>query len=298
MMRTAAILLAISLASPANAEEKASPLPKNTIDCAQFKKTGPNRWIEVGTAVFDLGGIRDIHLHDQPVTPGSFKFGGIDVFPVLEKKCGTPEAPPPETAAKTAEPVALAMTQTLSADAEQEKSAAAAPQPAPPPEVNERAPVTETKAAPRRESKCASGRSVYVADGLTERAGGRSLVEIFSDNRMQRGRIPDFLIREIRNNEIEWAFKGTTRSGRFVFPYSERRPALDYRSIMLSSIAPVRRRSVSLEPEFIKPSREGTGEAILHLQGLRTLLASRRFKIEGKRSLGELPEYFYFDRCE
>ena len=81
---------AIGFWMPAVAQDKVSALPKNTLDCKQFKRTGPKEWIEVGTAVFDLGSIKDITLTDQPVTPGYFKFGGIDLYPVLEGKCGDP----------------------------------------------------------------------------------------------------------------------------------------------------------------------------------------------------------------
>ena len=64
-------------------------IPENTIDCKQFKKTGPEEWIEAGTAVFDLGTIKDINLTNQPVTPRHYKFGGIDLYTVVEQKCGT-----------------------------------------------------------------------------------------------------------------------------------------------------------------------------------------------------------------
>ena len=73
---------------PAAAQDKEARLPENTIDCKQFKKTGPQEWIEVETAVFDLGKITDINLTNQPVKPRSFKFGGVDLYPVLEGKCG------------------------------------------------------------------------------------------------------------------------------------------------------------------------------------------------------------------
>ena len=89
MLRQILIFIsAIGFWMPAVAQDKVPALPKNTVDCKQFKKTGPKEWIEVGTAVFDLGGIKDINLTDQPVTPGYFKFGGIDLYPVLEGKCG------------------------------------------------------------------------------------------------------------------------------------------------------------------------------------------------------------------
>ena len=55
MLRTAAILIVTGFTLPAIAQDKGPQLPKNSIDCTQFKKTGPKEWIEVGTAVFDLG---------------------------------------------------------------------------------------------------------------------------------------------------------------------------------------------------------------------------------------------------
>jgi hypothetical protein len=294
-MRTVAILLAMGFAIPAVAEENSPPLPKNTINCAQFKKTGPNRWIEVGTAVFDLGEIKDIHLNDQPVAPGSFKFGGIDVFPVLEKKCGTPETPAPEQAAKTADPATISMAQaTPRTDLDEAKAATA--QPSPSAEVNEHAPAAKDKAATlQQDGRCASGRSVYGADALK---GDKTFIEVFFDTRMRGDRNPDFLIRQINNNEIEWSYKGVMRSGRFIFTYAVPRQAPQFGSVMLSSMSPQRRKSVSLEPVYIKPTRDGTGEAILQIQGIGELLASRRFKFEGKRPSGELPDIFYFDRCE
>ena len=78
----------LGLSMPAAAQDKEGKLPENTIDCKQFKKSGPREWIEVGTAVFDLGKVRDINLTDQPVTPGYFKFGGIELYAVLDGKCG------------------------------------------------------------------------------------------------------------------------------------------------------------------------------------------------------------------
>ncbi|MGA9265471.1 MAG: hypothetical protein WBV79_03330, partial [Rhodomicrobium sp.] len=71
MLRQALIFIsAIGFSAPAIAQDKETTLPKNTIDCRQFKKTGAQQWMEVGTAVFDLGDTADINLTDQPVTPG------------------------------------------------------------------------------------------------------------------------------------------------------------------------------------------------------------------------------------
>jgi tetratricopeptide (TPR) repeat protein len=88
-MRPALIfILATGFIASGAAQNKEARLPENTIDCKQFKKTGSEEWIEVETAVFDLGNIKDINLTNQPVKPRSFKFGGIDLYPVLEGKCG------------------------------------------------------------------------------------------------------------------------------------------------------------------------------------------------------------------
>jgi tetratricopeptide (TPR) repeat protein len=89
MFRSAVIFItAIGFATLAVAQDNESRLPENTIDCKQFKKTGPQEWIEVGTAVFDLAKVNDINLTNQPVTPRSFRFGGADLYSVLEQKCG------------------------------------------------------------------------------------------------------------------------------------------------------------------------------------------------------------------
>jgi hypothetical protein len=89
MFRQALVLISVlGLSIPAAAQVKDTMLPRNTIDCRQFKKTGANEWSEVGTAVFNLGDVEDINLADQPVTPGYFKFGGIELYAVLEGKCG------------------------------------------------------------------------------------------------------------------------------------------------------------------------------------------------------------------
>jgi hypothetical protein len=65
---------------------------------------------------------------------------------------------------------------------------------------------------------------------------------------------------------------------------------------------PRRRRHALLEPHYIKPNRDGTGEPILYVAGLHKLSASKKngraAKIEGKRPPEVLPEVFYFDRCE
>ena len=134
MFGTAAMLISvISFAIPAIAQDKELRLPENTIDCNQFKKTGPQEWIEVGTAVFNLGKIKDIHLTDQPVTPGFFKFGGIDVYPVLDQKCGVfalerlAQGPASNTTAQAS--ITLEQAPVPKTELEQDKSASTSNQP-------------------------------------------------------------------------------------------------------------------------------------------------------------------------
>ncbi len=296
MIRVAAILLAISFFAPALAEENAKTLPKNTVDCAQFKKVGPDKWIEVGTAVFDLGHINDIHLTDQPITPGHYKFAGIDVFLVLESKCATRETPVPE-------PTPLAMAQTAQkGDLKQERSAAAASQDALP-AANEPAPATKDKVEKGQpERKCEGRKSVYIADAPTEGSDGSSLFEIALENTQHSAGNSDFVVRGLKNNEVQWAVKGEMREGRLMFTYAARTPNRNDRQFRFASMPSFRQRSVALTPIFIKPNREGTGDAILYLSGLQALFApqgnARRFEFEGKHPSEVLPETFYFDRCE
>jgi hypothetical protein len=293
MMKTAAFLFIIGSIVPANAETVTLALPHNTIDCAQFKKIAPDRWIEIDTAIFDLGRISDIHLTGSPITPGHFKFGGIDVYAVLENKCGAPEAPASEQAAKTGEPSILAMAQTQMADSKLERSGANG---GTPPTMNEPGPakVEGSKA----QGKCDGKKSVYGADG--KEANGKALVEIALNGAPGGDSNPGFIVRGLRNNEVEWLYRGKMRRGRLLFTYAVRTQSHYEGRFMLTSTPSVRQRSEALTPSFVSPNRDGTGEAILHVAGLPDLFAAnaRRFKFEGKWPSEALPEVFYFDRCE
>ena len=309
MLRTAAILSVIGFAIPAIAQDRAPQLPDNTIDCKQFKKTGPQEWIEVGTAVFDLGKIKDIHLTDQPVTPGFFKFGGIDVYPVLEQKCGVSEALAIGTASNiTGQAITLAQSSAgPKAELEQDKGSPAPAQTPAQASMNDPVPASQDKIvkSPPESTSCGDRKSVYVADGLIQTEQGRALVEIVFKNKMngeQRGGLnSEFIIREYKNNELEWGYKGKIRQGRFIFTPVTSGPR-NSREFIFAAMNFSRQESVALVPTFVKPNRNGTGEAILYLGGLHALFAPKenihRFKFEGKRPLEFLPEVFYFDRCE
>ena len=285
---------AIGFSMPAVAQDKVSAVPKNTIDCKQFKRTGPKEWIEVGTAVFDLGEIKDITLTDQPVTPGYFKFGGIDLYPVLEGKCGdhaSNNAPVPQPALMAAGPI-------LKEELDPRREAAKAGQLPVQPGKDPGAP-TSVSRKPDVESErgggsCPSKKLVYAANGPGGIESDASAIELIFESEhkedLETAVNSEFEIREYRNNQVGWTYKGKflqkETPSRFEFPLFQ----------------PRRRKAVLLEPHYIKPNREGTGEPILYVAGLHKLSASKKngraAKTDGKRPPEVLPEVFYFDRCE
>ncbi len=408
MLRAIVIFIsALGLSLPAVAkdatQEKDLGLPSNTIDCKQFKRTGPREWAEVGTAVFNLGGVSDINLTDQPVTPGYFKFGGVELFGVLEAKCGlggllsqgrkdqakgdydsaiaafsqaialdpnsaeafqdrasaydakgdyvraigdysealkldpnlesavTQRRLASEKFAKSSSSNAPAEPQlsleeagaALKDGSEEAPDAARSaeipekvegpeiaevpervegpekveiPEKAEVPEKMEQepsAPPSEVRTASlKSESEsgsCRTGKLVYAANGAGDAAGDAPVIEIVFAGKQDEASEPgssEFIIRGSKNNQVEWTYKGTylqkEKSGRFEFKALETR----------------RRKSFTLPASYIKPNRDGTGEAILYLRGLHELFDDRVLKIEGKRPAGALPEAYYFDRCE
>ena len=141
---------------------------------------------------------------------------------------------------------------------------------------------------------CPANRLVYAANGIGDVEGAASVIEIVFESKhkedLETAASSEFEIREYRNNQIERTYKGKflqkVNSSRFAFPFLQSRM----------------RRPVSLEPHYIKPNRDGTGEPILYVAGLHKLSTSKKTgrpsKSEGKRPTEVLPEVFYFDRCE
>jgi hypothetical protein len=289
MLRTTIFVLTVGLVLPAYAEEKTAKLPKNTIDCSQFTKRGPQEWIENGTAVFNLGSIEDINLTNQPVTPGYYRFDGIDVYNVLEQKCGAAAQPAPSNE---------------SASSRLAEPAMAATEPNAPPvgETQSEPPTAKSAAADESPTKTVNGltdgkcdKPVYSAGAAAEGAGAS--VEIaFGDKKAGEG-YADFILRKMKNNEVEWSYKGKMRPDKFIFTPMPSRQADAYGRVVVA-----RQEPVTLQASYIKPARDGAGEPILYIRGMRSLFASkedtRRFKFEGGRPAEPLPEAFYFDRCE
>ncbi len=305
------VLSAIVSVSPAFSQEQGQKLPANTIDCGQFKKSGAHEWTETGTAVFDLGGIRDIHLTNQPVTPGAYKFGGVDVYPVLDQKCGA--APASDglfvgNASNSKAEAAVTLVQSaVVPKVEGDKDKVPLSSPEVPAQLNASAqkPKDEIAAGEPEHMPCGDKSSVYIADALTETAAGKALVEIVFKNKMdgEEKNKPnsEFMIRGYINNELEWTYKGRIRQGRFVFTPIPSKQRSNIRELIHTATPPVRQDNIVLVPAFIKPDRKGAGEAILYLSGIHPIFAkenSHRFKFEGKRPSEYLPEAFYPDRCE
>ncbi len=285
---------AVGFWMPAVAQDEVSTSPKNTVDCKQFKKTGPKEWIEVGTAVFDLGEIKDINLTDQPVTPGYFKFGGIDLYPVLEGKCGDPAS----HTAPVPQPALMAVGPILKEELDPSRDAAKAGQLPVPPGKDQGAPASVSSKADleseRESGSCPSKKLVYAANGPGGIESDPSVIELIFESEhkedLETSVNSEFEIREYRNNQVGWTYKGKflqkETPSRFEFPLFQ----------------PRKRKPALLEPHYIKPNRDGTGEPILYVAGLHKLSGSKKngraAKIEGKRPPEDLPEVFYFDRCE
>jgi hypothetical protein len=82
-----ATLLLIGSAPISIAKEK--PLPPNNISCDDFKRTGPNQWVNVRpvTIIIGTSTVR-IHFAGQTLFPRFVNLGGNDVAETLERKCG------------------------------------------------------------------------------------------------------------------------------------------------------------------------------------------------------------------
>jgi hypothetical protein len=86
-MRNLAFLPASILCLSGVAYAPGELLP-NSIDCSQFKKVG-NEWTEVGTATFDFGPIKQVKISRQSIQRCVFLYDGVDLYDVLETKCGS-----------------------------------------------------------------------------------------------------------------------------------------------------------------------------------------------------------------
>jgi hypothetical protein len=95
-IRVAAAAIAVSLAwaaagapgwtSAGRAED--SPLPPNTIACDAFMKKSDGTWFATRPVTFDVGNAKNLTLDGGAITPKSHSFGGVDLYVLLDAKCG------------------------------------------------------------------------------------------------------------------------------------------------------------------------------------------------------------------
>jgi len=84
--RIVPVLLAGCLVVPAAAEDA---LPRNSIDCGKFIKEQNGSWRAREITTFDIGDVTSLTVGPSEISPGSLHVGGVDVYEVLEKKCGS-----------------------------------------------------------------------------------------------------------------------------------------------------------------------------------------------------------------
>jgi hypothetical protein len=74
--------------------QTSSVIPPNTFSCVGFTKNADGSW-EAGddTRPFNVGKAENIAIRDQgPIEPGWVTVGGVDLYALIEKKCGAQPA--------------------------------------------------------------------------------------------------------------------------------------------------------------------------------------------------------------
>jgi len=87
LVLVASWLLLMSHLATARAEKE---LPPNTIDCSAFQRTPNGNWYVGPRTTFDVGPLKGIGLRNYLVIPHdtNSSFRGIDLYDILERKCG------------------------------------------------------------------------------------------------------------------------------------------------------------------------------------------------------------------
>ncbi len=74
------------LATPASAQ--LAGLPPNTIQCSAFQKQLNGSWYVSNLTIFDFGNTKEMALVHSEIGRRDFVFDGVNLFEVLDKKCG------------------------------------------------------------------------------------------------------------------------------------------------------------------------------------------------------------------
>ncbi|SEF14800.1 hypothetical protein SAMN05444161_9061 [Rhizobiales bacterium GAS191] len=71
---------------PCAAED--TPLPPNNLPCDAFIKKEDGSWFAKSAVHFDVGQDKSVTLESAPIMPKSQTVGGVDVYVLLDAKCG------------------------------------------------------------------------------------------------------------------------------------------------------------------------------------------------------------------
>jgi hypothetical protein len=71
------------------ASAQTTKLRPNTLSCAGFTKNPDGSWhAGSNTQPFDIGSQKHEWIHDADITPNLVKFDDVDLYSLLEAKCG------------------------------------------------------------------------------------------------------------------------------------------------------------------------------------------------------------------
>jgi hypothetical protein len=80
--------LATSFGLGVMARAEDTPLPPNTLPCDAFMKKSDGTWFAKRPVTFDVGNAKNLNLDGGAITPKSQMFGGVDLYVLLDAKCG------------------------------------------------------------------------------------------------------------------------------------------------------------------------------------------------------------------
>ncbi|MBV9567999.1 MAG: hypothetical protein JO172_07670 [Hyphomicrobiales bacterium] len=86
--RILAGMVAVCLAWGLSARAEDAPLPPNTLPCDAFTKKSDGTWFATRPVTFDVGSAKNLNLDGGAITPKSQTLGGVDLYVLLDAKCG------------------------------------------------------------------------------------------------------------------------------------------------------------------------------------------------------------------
>ena len=81
-------LVGMSVSSGRLARAEDAPRPPNTLPCDAFTKKSDGTWFATRPVTFDVGNAKNLNLDGGAITPKSQVLGGVDLYVLLDAKCG------------------------------------------------------------------------------------------------------------------------------------------------------------------------------------------------------------------